>query len=511
MIDRRAFLTAAALTGGLTALTAGCTTEGDPAPAPDSSPAPSPAPSPVPSSSPSRPEPVPPDWPALRARLPGGLYLPGDPGYPGALRLYNPLFDGRRPAAVARCTRPEDVRACVEVAAAARIPVAARAGGHSYAGYSAPDGALVVDVRSMSGVAARADGTAVVDAGARLIDVHARLAAAGRCLPAGSCPTVGVAGLTLGGGIGVLARRFGLTCDRLVSARVVTAAADLVTASETEHPDLFWALRGGGGGNFGVVTSFTFATEAAPRLTVFALTFGGGAADVVGAWQDWVAGAPPELWSTCVLSAGSPPGVRVGGCFVGPAAACRAELGRLGVTPAGRTVMELDHLDAMRYFAGCVRLAVDRCRPADEGGALGRESFVASSRILRRAADPAEVVALLHRRTGLDLLLDSLGGAVADVAPTATAFPHRDALASAQIYANTDAGRQTAVTEVGEVRDGLGRLAGPYGYVNYIDPGLPDWASAYYGANLPRLREVAAAYDPDGVFAFAQGLTAPGR
>lgn len=500
MISRRTFLTAAAV--GTVGAAAACTTS------PSGTPVPTTPRSPTPSSPP---PPVPPDWNALRAELPGGLVLPGEAGYPDAVRAYNPLFDARKPAAVARCTRPQDVRACVEVAAKARMPIAARSGGHSYAGYSNPDGALVLDLRPMSGVDTSADGTAVVGAGARLIDVYAGLAEAGRCLPAGSCPTVGIAGLTLGGGIGVLSRKYGLTCDRLVSAEVVTADARIIRVSAQEEPDLFWALRGGGGGNFGIVTSFTFATEPAPALTVFSLRFGATTADVVGTWQSWVADLPDELWTNCVISAGSPPTVRVGGCFVGSVGECERQLARLGLAASSRFVTGKSYLDAMRYFGGCSQRSVAQCHPESEGGVLGRESFVASSRILAEPADPAAVVALLDGRSGLDLLLDSLGGAVSRVAPDATAFPHRGALASAQIYANTGAGRDAATRQVSEVRDGLGAIAGAHGYVNYIDPGLPDWADAYYGANLARLREVAKTYDPDGVFAFAQGLTAPNR
>jgi FAD/FMN-containing dehydrogenase len=497
LLSRRTFLAAATA-----ALTAACTgTSGTPRPTPTSTQPPA-----------TTPRPVPPDWAALRTRLPGGLQLPGDPGYDAARRVYNPLFDTRRPAAVARCTRPEDVQACVDLAANARIPLAARSGGHSYAGYSNADGALVVDLNPMSTVRVSPDGTAVVGAGTRLADLYAGMAAAGRCLPAGSCPSVGVAGLTLGGGIGVLNRKFGLTCDRLVSARIVTADGELRTVSAEQEPELFWALRGGGGGNFGVVTEFTFATVPAPELTVFSLSYAAGAAaEVLGAWQDWVTGTPDELWSTCVLSSGTPPGVRISGCFVGGETACRRQLDRLAPNPTSRTVSTMSYLDTMRYFAGCSQRDLAQCHPEAEGGELGRVSFVASSRILARAADPVAMVALVDGLSGVSVLLDSLGGAVSAKAPADTAFPHRRALASAQIYARTDAGRRAAARDVTHVRDGLGELAGSHGYVNYIDPGMPDWADAYYGANLPRLRRVAATYDPDGVFAFPQSITAPDR
>lgn len=496
VVNRRTFLGAVALSAAAGA--AGCTAEpGAPRTKPTGSARPTP-------STPA--EPVPPDWAALRKKLRGGLVLPGQDGYPNAARVFNPIYDSRRPAAIARCERPEDVQACVEVAAAARMPIAARSGGHSYAGYSNQDKALIVDLSPMSTVDARG-GNAVIGAGAKLIDVYAGLAAEGRCLPAGSCPTVGIAGLTLGGGIGVLTRKFGLTCDQLTSAQVVKADGSLVTASREEEADLFWALRGGGGGNLGIVTSFTFTTPPAPEITVVSLRFDGGAPDVVGAWQEWIADLPDEMWTGCVISGGSPPTVRVTGCYAGPVGDCERQLARLGAAPSSRLVTGKPYLDAMRYYAGCSETSIEQCHAASAGGSLGRESFVASSRILTEPADPAALVSLLDGHDGVDLLLDSLGGAVSELGADETAFPYRTAVASAQIYAGTGIGRQAATSAVHDVRDGLGKIAGAHGYVNYIDPNMPDWADAYYGQNLARLREVTGKYDPDGVFAFAQGLS----
>jgi hypothetical protein len=439
----------------------------------------------------------PPDWNALRSKVSGGLVQPGEAGFEQAKHVFNPLFDARKPAAIARCATPEDVQVCLHEAAS-KVPIAARSGGHSYAGYSAPDGGLVIDVGPMSKVDVRPDGTVVIGAGAKMKDVYAALARGGRCLPAGSCPTVGIAGLTLGAGIGVLARKYGLTCDHLVSAQIVTADGTLRTASADSEPDLYWALRGGGGGNFGVVTSFTFSTDPAPSLTVFSLHFpAGSAGDVLGGWQQWIPGAKPELWANLVISGGSPTQCRVGGCFVGGTAALAPLLDGLvakaGVAPTSRIVRSKDYLGAMQYFSGSEI----------------RQTFVASSRMLDQpVAEPRKLADLMNGRDGLDLLIDSLGGAVAKPGPADTAFWHRKALASIQVYSQaTPQTRDNAAKSVAEVVSGLAEIGVDGGYVNYIDPALPDWMNAYYGENTQRLREVAKVYDPGKVFGFAQAIT----
>ncbi|MFI1913694.1 FAD-binding oxidoreductase [Nocardia sp. NPDC020380] len=451
------------------------------------------------------------DWGALRKRLSGVLNLPADAGYGQAKLAYNPVFDSRQPAAIAQCANASDVQACVG-AAAGRMPIAARSGGHSYAGYSTPDAGLVVDLSGMNSVDVRADGTAVIGAGARLIDVYAGLAKAGRALPGGSCPTVGIAGLTLGGGIGVLTGKYGLTCDSVVSAQVVTADAVLRTAAADSEPDLYWALRGGGGGNFGIVTSFTFRTVPAPQLTVFQVQFPAGSVTaVLGAWQSFTTSAPDEFWSTLALSAGSPPTCRINGCYVGSAGDMNALLDKLiaaaGSQPTNRFALNKDYLSAMMYFGGCANYSVAQCRPSwNGGGVLGRESFTASSRVLTKPlADPGQLTALLTGRQGMDILLDSMVGAPARIGASDTAFAYRGALATAQMYVgDTTAAARTAVDEV---RDGLGNLTGDTGFVNYIDPGIKNWASAYYGGNASRLRSIAKHYDPDEVFGFAQSAS----
>ncbi|AUG75277.1 FAD-binding dehydrogenase [Kitasatospora sp. MMS16-BH015] len=456
---------------------------------------------------------APPDWQELDRRLDGRLLLRGSPGYADHRLGYNQLDDDQYPAAVALCTSPSDVQHCLDLARGHGLPIAARSGGHSYLGYSVPDGGLVVDLRSMAQVDVRPDGTTAIGPGARLIEVYTALARAGRLLPAGACPTVGIGGLALGGGIGVLARAYGLTCDRLTAAQVVTADGTLREASPDSEPDLHWALRGGGGGNFGVVTALEFRTEPAQDLTVFSLGFpAGSAADLLGAWLSWTPGTPRAFWSSLLINGGTPPDPHLVGCHVGPQSAADQLLDSLiataGVRPDSRSVQTKDYLGAMTYMAGCSAKTLAQCRPTAEGGTLSRDAFLAGSRLVGPTPpDAGRVTDLLLGRDGSYLLFDALGGAVADLAPDATAFPHRAAPASIQIFTETTpAGRTGARDTVAALRDGLTRLGTEGSYVNYLDATLPDWGHAYYGTNLDRLRATALRYDPDAVFAFPQSV-----
>ncbi|WP_306745427.1 FAD-binding oxidoreductase [Saccharothrix yanglingensis] len=438
----------------------------------------------------------PPRWARLRARLAGGLLLPGDAGYDTARLPFNSLFDHHRPAAIARCARPDDVRHCLDEARRSHLRVAARGGGHGYAAYSTPDEGLVVDLAPMSGVEVRPDGTAVVGAGARLRDVYAALGAAGRCLPLGNCPSVGIAGLTLGGGLGWLDRAYGLTCDRLRSARVVTPDGRLLTASGASEPDLFWALRGGGGGNFGVVTSFEFDTvPAPPALTVFRVRFpAGSATDVLGAWQPWSTAVPDELSSTCVvLPDGS---VDLTGCRVGPVPALRAEVARLLDAVGARPPLE----DAEVDLPTAIGIMT--------GGHPPRNAFRASSRIADRPwADPAAVAGTLDGKGGTLLIVAALGGAIDRVGPRGTAYPHRGSVTSIEVFGTVGDRPPAEVTrEVDDVQRALAPLVGTGTYVNYLDPLQRDWARTAYRHNLPRLRAVARRYDPDRVLRFPRSL-----
>jgi FAD/FMN-containing dehydrogenase len=424
----------------------------------------------------------------LARALTGRLLLPADAEYARAKLAFLAQYDDRRPAAIALCETEADVQRCVEFAATQRMPVAARSGGHSYAGYSTPDGGLIIDVSRLDAVEVHEDGTAVVGAGARMAGVYAGIGRAGRMLSAGTCPSVGVAGLTLGGGIGVLGRKCGLASDQLTAARIVTADGVLRAVSTTQEPELFWALRGGGGGNFGVVTEFTFRTTPAEPLTVWSLDYTPDRRpQILHAWQEWQRDLPDEMWSQCRVSTAMNTS-QTAGCLVGTDTSLVDDLARrIGGKPQRRQ-RELDFPAAMDHYAD----AISR-----------RASFVAASRMLTGPMDAQAMVDLVTTGPELSCLIDSFGGAIGR---GDGAFPHRDAIASIQVTNQIRTTPADARRELAPIRRQLGDWFGTNGFVNYIDPELPDWRQAYYGANAPRLAEVARTYDPNRVFSFPQAI-----
>jgi len=493
---------------------------------------PSSSPPPPPSAPPSPPPSIP-GLSVLARELSRPLLHPGSVSYPAAARLYNPRFDAQaHPVAIAQRTSAAEVVACVRFAADGGAPLRLRAGGHSYGGWSTGAG-LVVDVSAMTGVALdTAGGSARVGAGARLADVYAGLAAHGVAIAAGSCPTVGITGLTLGGGIGVLGRAYGLTCDALRSVQIVTADGRLREVDAHTDADLFWALRGGGGGSFGAVTALTLAVQPVPTVQTFFLEWGFGAAEsVLSAWQAWMAGADHRLWSTCKLLADPGRGAlyaRVAGTWIGPRVALEGQLAPLrsavGAPPSAAQAASLDYAQAMLVEAGCSGQTAEQCTAAALTPAR-RQPFAATSAILTSPLPPPAISAAVQRvRAALEVgslveggvSFDALGGVIAAVAPSDTAFVHRQALASVQ-YTATWAS-MSAVTGsvsaapfdayVGDQRSALQPWTGPSAYVNYADPAIIDYGAAYWGANYSRLQAVKRDYDPSELFTFPQAVRA---
>ena len=466
------------------------------------------------------------DWSSLGRSLTGRLVRPGDSGYLTDLQLYDSRFDSVRPAGIAYCASPSDVQRCVEFARANSLPLAARSGGHSYGGYSTTTG-LIIDVTPMATVQA-APGAAMVGAGARLIDVYSTLNAAGVSIPAGSCPTVGIAGLTLGGGVGVVDRAYGLTCDALTAVDVVTADSRLVTASAASNPDLYWACQGGGGGNFGIVTGMRFRTFETTPLTLAFLTWPWeAAADVLPAWLEWAPPGPDQLWSNCLLEtqpSSSSPKLQVGAVLIGAASGLDPLLSRLegavGASPSQRLVETVPFDHAMYVEGGCASFTQAACHLPSQspGGMLTRQPSLAKSSYLTGPLGDRGVQAVV---AGIDARqseraqgavgFDAYGGAINRVSPSATAFVHRSALASAQFNVPFDPA--TPAAQLASSQSWLNSwyaTVAPYtsgsAYQNYIDPDLPSWAQAYYGSNLARLMQIKRSWDPDNAFSFPQSI-----
>jgi FAD/FMN-containing dehydrogenase len=521
-MHRRAFLRGGLALGGA-ALASACGRENPPLSSALPSPtavvtATAPTPSPIPTA-------VSPDWDALRTALRDGLVRSSDPTYDTARVLYNTRFDGVRPQAIARCATVDDVRECVRFARTYRVPLALRSGGHSYGGWSTGQG-LVIDVGRMSAIDVQ-DGNVTVGAGARLIDVYDAVAARGQGIAAGSCPTVGITGLTLGGGVGVLSRAWGLTCDDLVGAQVVTADGQVRECDVSRETDLFWALRGGGGGSFGVVTSLTLRTHPVADLALGFLTWPWArAAEVIAGWQSWMSRAPDALWSTLHLDAGRD-GASVSSHAVhaGTAREISAQLDgliALAGAPSYRESGARTYRDVMLLEAGCLGRSVAQChlQGTTPEGQLGRDTFIARSVVAPTALSSNAVAALVGGVGSVigradvgsaAVLLDALGGAVSRAAPSDTAFVHRNAFAIAQLYGSWDAAAPAAVADgttawLRQLHATVRPLVGPGAYVNYADPDLLDWESAYWGTNYARLRQVKAKYDPDRIFDFAQAV-----
>ena len=472
-----------------------------------------------------------PDWSALAASIEGEVVRPGTPGYDDARRPAVPALDQPRPAAVLRCQGPGDVAAVVEFARRFGVPVAVRSGGHCFGGRSSTPG-IVLDVSAMRSVEAGGD-VATIGGGTRLGEVYDTLAARGRTVPAGCGPTVGISGLTLGGGLGILGRTYGLTCDNLLAAEVVLADGRVVRCDDEHEAELFWALRGAGGGGFGVVTSMVFRTFPAPTSTGFHLRWPFSSAEaVIAAWQAFAPAAPDELAASLVVRApaerGREPTVNVFGAMTGPrsdAAGLLDELvARVGVDHAHEDLREQPYRETKRFLtevgARFEGGPVPGTEPAPAGPAPAEEGVPFSkSEYFRRELPPDAISALVaglvaDRVEGASRELDfsPWSGAYNRRAEDATAFVHRreSFLLKQAVVVEPQLPDESRRAERAWLRQSWG-IAHTWGtggvYPNFPDLELADWARAYHGSNARRLARIKAAYDPDGFFAGPQSIS----
>jgi FAD/FMN-containing dehydrogenase len=470
------------------------------------------------------------EWDRLRSALAGRLVLPSDDGYALAKQLNWTVFDTAHPAGVAYCANVRDVRTCLSFAQHNAIPAVARSGGHSYGGYSTTTG-LVIDVSRLNGIQV-GERTTRVGPGAQLVDVVDTVGSHGAALASGICPTVAMGGYLQGGGIGWQSRALGLGCDSLRSVQVVLADGHVVTCSERERPDLFWALRGGGGGNFGIVTGYERRNSTIPRMANFTLGWlWDDVQDVVEGWQRWSAEVPRALSSRWLVvnvdaSPGATPFVITDGTFLGSPEDLAPHLDALeaevGHRPASRVVEDLGYRDGMMSWFQCSDKSVAQCHRVGENpeATLPRSGYTLQrSRLFRKdipASGVADVLAAFdsERRAGQMRVLNALalGGAANDPSRTATAFVHRDArflvdwAVSVADPTASDEDRTAARAWIDQGFAVTDRYSSHETYQNYIDPALKDWRRSYYAENYPRLVRVKHRYDPHRFFDFEQSI-----
>ncbi len=447
-------------------------------------------------------------WRALARDLDGRLVRPGDRDF-ARLRLpWNRRYADPPPMGIVRCATERDVQRALRWARDRRLPLAARSGGHSYAGFSTTPG-LLIDLGGMHRVDVDdATGTLTCDPGARNTMIYAALQPHEVGISAGRCPTVAVAGLTLGGGFGFSSRRLGLTCDALEAARIVTADGEVRTCSATENPDLFWALRGGGGGNVGIVTQLRFRTSPLGDVALYDLAWDARHAPaVMAALQEMVRAAPDRL--SCRMGMGSDgraATVTALGQLFGPVEELRTLLEPVLATarPARQLIAQRTFWQAKEHFFHSTPVDRFAVRSAFVTEPLPEAAFDAIARGVARYPGS-------RNRDGGGVALFAWGGAIGRVPVDATAFVHRDAVWLMALDASWT-GRDTRRT-VRRNLDWLARLddevrpfASSQAYQNFPDRSLKDWRTAYYGTAYPRLRAIKRAVDPDGVFAFPQAV-----
>jgi FAD/FMN-containing dehydrogenase len=433
----------------------------------------------------------------LRTGLRGELITADQPGYDTARRLWNPAFD-RKPALIVRCVGAADVRRTVSFTAAHGLLTAVRGGGHSVSGQSGCDGGLVIDVSPMRAVAvdplAR---VARVEAGALLGQLDRETLAFGLATPVGTVADTGVAGLTLGGGVGRLARRFGLTCDNLTGAELVTADGKWLRVSAAENPDLFWALRGGGG-NFGVVTSFTFRLhEVTPIMYGGEISYAfADARQLLRGFADVSAAAPDELYVDMAMGT-APQGARWLGltvCYCGP----RADAERV-IAPLRKIGKPLKDELAVAPYA-TLQGSAD-LRGISPLGAYGKGGLVYG--ITPTLIDTMVEFTESSPSDGAMMWMQHQGGAISRVAPKNTAYFNRGASHNVGVFASWKMPPGDTEREIDWVRRAWAKIE-PQTRGQYVNLAASDdreaRVHAAYGDNYARLAMLKKRYDPANLF-----------
>ncbi len=448
----------------------------------------------------------------LKEKLRGRVVASDDPDYDDIRSVWNGMID-RRPSMIARCTGVADVTLAVKIAREHNRTITVRGGGHGVAGKAVSDDTLMIDLSLMNSVHVNPmKKTARVGAGAKLGDLDHESQAFGLATTGGVVSTTGVAGLTLGGGVGFLCRRFGLTIDNLLSADVVTADGELLHASEEDNPDLFWALRGGGG-NFGIVTSFEFRLhEVGPEVVTAQIFYPyENAREVLHSYLEFMADAPDEL--LCYAFAANVP----------PAPPFPEHLHRktciaLVACYSGSTDKGLSLLEPLRKIGQPI---LDLISPVpytslqqtfDTGMPKGARYYW-KAHFIKELTDEAieTVIKLSDPLPGPYSMIgiEPLGGAVSRVDSNATAFAHRDASFSFGMWSGwvDPADDDKSVAWTRKYHEAMRPFASGGAYLNYLDHDDGSMVAATHGANYARLQKIKAKYDPDNFFSMNQNIT----
>ena len=452
---------------------------------------------------------------ALGRDLKGRLVLPNEQGYPMAAWPNNARWADVHPLAIAMCADAQDVQRCIAWVRDQRVPFAIRSGGHNYAGFSTTTG-LLIDVKPMNGVRLDLDkGIAIVDGGANNQDVANALRAYPFAVPSGRCPTVGTSGLVLGGGWGFAATKSGLTCDSLVGTDIVLANGTKVAVPDKETEDLFWAVRGGGGGNFGVHTSFTFQLHEVRDVTTFNIVWPPGKqVELLTALQS-IQLANAKTISTRSKARPSSAGARPGrnqllvetlGLYWGGANELREILAPAFaiMKPETADIYEVGYWRARDYLLtdDPVGMYDIKCNYVEN--TLGGEAL--ETMLTWMTKWPGGSL----RQDNMGILF-AIGGKVKEKRIDETAYVHRNSNYIFEMEASwSPLDKRDVVSRQQEWLSSyyadMQRFLQPEAYVNFPNRDLKNWAQAYYGPNLPRLSEVKRKYDRGNLFKFAQSI-----
>jgi FAD/FMN-containing dehydrogenase len=446
---------------------------------------------------------------ALRGAVRGTVIMPDDPGYDAARVVYNAMID-KRPALIVQCVDVADVMQGVSFAAANDLPICVRGGGHNAAGLGTCDDGLVIDLSRMKAVHVNPSTRRVlVEGGATWGDVDHATAPFGLAVPCGIISTTGVGGLTLGGGFGYLSRRHGLTIDNLVSADLVLADGSFVSVSENEHPDLFWAIRGGGG-NFGVATAFEFQAQPVSTVTAGVLFYElDKAKELMKRYRDFIGTAPRELGIFFGFLM-TPPApflpealhlknmAKMVYCFDGPEAEARKAIEPfLEVGPAAEVGGEMPFAMWNAMFDELFPPGRHDYWKADYLTELSDEAIDVHLRFGDKMPNPSSVVHIY-----------SVNGAIQDLGPHDTAYSHRDAsFAFVNLITDDDPSRMPDhIAFAREYWEAQHPFSAGGAYLNMTMDEGNDRVKASYRDNYPRLQQIKTKVDPQNRFRINQNI-----